>query len=248
MFCQGNVSFIDGATCLEIGSGAGRFTDYLVELCQTVVTVDSSPAIFCNAALGAANLIACRADLFDIPIRRDQVDIVFCRGVIQHTPDPKRAIEKLFDYVRPGGIVLFDVYPFKWYTPLVAKYWLRPLFRMVRPETITVWIERLLPGLLNFKHNVINRILPRNKFGEFLSNQLVPVADALPSTELRSWEHKIRWSVLDTVDMYTPRYDHPLSFDSIMQTLKKLNTKNVQANPSTFCFKAVAQRRNDRVD
>src|SRR6185312_14947990 len=108
-------------------------------------TVDPSPAIFVNAALGAENLIPCRADLFDIPIKREAIDVVFCRGVVQHTVSPKRAIGKLFSYVKPGGLVLFDVYPLKWYTPLVTKYWLRPFTRQIDPQKFMAWAERNVP-------------------------------------------------------------------------------------------------------
>ena len=237
-FCQGDLSIFKGATCLEIGSGAGRFTDYLIDLCKTVISVDSSSAIFHNVALGASNLIACRADLFDIPIQPDSVDIVFCRGVIQHTPSPRQAVKKLFSYVRNGGKVLFDVYPFKWYTPFVTKYWIRPFIKNLSSETLAHSIEDWVPQLLWFKKNFVNEILPRNKFGVHLSNQIVPIVDATTSNELSSWEHKIQWSILDTIDMYTPRYDNPMTFRSIVAIIEDLGTV-VQADPSTFCFKAV---------
>lgn len=240
MFCQGDVSFLEGATCLEIGSGAGRFTDYLVDLCGSVVTVDSSHAVYSNAALGAENLIACRADLFDIPIVRKRVDIVFCRGVIQHTENPKRAIKKLFDYVKPGGWVLFDVYPLKWYTPFVTKYWLRPFTRNLESEKLMARIEKWMPMLLRLKNHVINRILPKNKLGEFISNQLVPIVDSTHSAELHSWAHKIQWSILDTVDMYTPYYDRPMTFKSTLRVLHGVGASHITADRSSFCFKAVA--------
>ena len=46
----------DHATCMEIGSGAGRFTDYLVDLCKTVITIEPSQALTVNAALGALRI------------------------------------------------------------------------------------------------------------------------------------------------------------------------------------------------
>ncbi|MBI4525306.1 MAG: class I SAM-dependent methyltransferase [Deltaproteobacteria bacterium] len=239
-FVQGNLSVLDRTVCLEIGSGAGRFTDYLVDLCKTVITVDPSPALFANVALGAPNLVPCRADLFDIPVCRREVDVVFCRGVIQHTANPRRAIAKLFDYVRPGGVVLFDVYPLKWYTPFVTKYWLRPLTRQVDPERFTVWAEKWVPRLLRFKKDFVNRMLPASKVGVNFSNQIVPIADFSRSTEFHAWEQIVQWSVLDTVDMYTPRYDRPLTFGAITRVLQETGARGIQANRSTFCFKAVA--------
>lgn len=240
MFCQGEIDILKGSTCLEIGSGAGRFTDYLVDICKRVITVDASEAIFHNVALGAPNLIACRGDLFDLPIRREKFDVVFCRGVIQHTADPKEAIRKLFSYVRQGGWVLFDVYPLKWYTPFVTKYWLRPLTVNADPEKFFSFAEKWVPKLLRFKKHVVNRILPNNKFFNHLGNQLVPIVDTTRSSESSSWEEQVERSILDTVDMYTPYYDRPTSFRSIMRHLEEVGAKHIQANPSSFCFKAIA--------
>jgi SAM-dependent methyltransferase len=239
-FVQGDLSVLKDTVCLEIGSGAGRFTDYLVDLCRTVITVDPSPAIFANVALGAPNLIACRADLFDIPICPEKVDVVFCRGVIQHTANPRRAIARLFDYVRAGGVVLFDVYPLKWYTPFITKYWLRPLTRRLDPGRFMTWAEKWVPHLLRFKRDFVNRMLPKSRVGINLSNQIVPIADFTRSTELRAWEQQVQWSVLDTVDMYTPRYDKPMTFRAIMRSLRGAGAREIGASRTNFCFKAVA--------
>jgi 2-polyprenyl-3-methyl-5-hydroxy-6-metoxy-1,4-benzoquinol methylase len=237
---QNDLSVFDGATCLEIGSGAGRFTDYLVELCTTVITIEPSEALTVNAALGAPNLVAAHADLFQIPIRREKIDVVFCRGVTQHTRNTKASIRRLFDYVRPGGIVLFDVYPLRWYTPFVTKYWLRPFLRRMDPARFTKLAERWVPKLLKFKARYVTPLLPDNIWGRNIANQIVPIADFSQSPHFGDEQMRIQWSILDTVDMYTPRYDKPMTFRSILQTLDSLGARDVMANKTTFCFRAVA--------
>jgi 2-polyprenyl-3-methyl-5-hydroxy-6-metoxy-1,4-benzoquinol methylase len=237
---QGDLSIFAGATCLEIGSGAGRFTDYLVDLCETVITIEPSQALTVNAALGAPNLVAAHADLFHIPIRREKIDVVFCRGVTQHTSDTKAAIRRLFDYVRPGGAVLFDVYPLRWYTPFVTKYWLRPFLRHIKPPRFMELAERWVPKLLRIKTKYVNRSLPDNLFGRNLANQIIPIADFTQSKSVMTDEQRVLWSILDTVDMYTPRYDSPLTFRSILKTLNDVGARGVKANKSSFCFKAIA--------
>jgi SAM-dependent methyltransferase len=241
MFVQGDLDLLRGKTILEIGSGAGRFTDYLVDLGATVLTVDPS-AIASNVALGAPNLIAVRADLFDVPIKRERIDVVFCRGVTQHTVDPARAIKRLFDYVKPGGAVLFDVYLLKWFTAFTAKYWLRPLTRQIPPTHFIPFAERWVPRLMRFKQRFITPLLPRNKLGINIGNQLVPIADFSGADDLGSWQRKVDWSILDTVDMYTPRYDRPMRWNGIMRTLHQVGAENIRGDRSTFCFRATAPR------
>ncbi len=239
LFTQGDLSIFQNATCLEIGSGAGRFTDYLVDLCKTVITIEPSQALTVNAALGAPNLLPAHADLFHVPIRREKVDIVFCRGVTQHTSDTKAAVRRLFDYVRPGGMVMFDVYPLRWYTPFVTKYWLRPFLRHIKSPRFMELAERWVPKLLKVKSKYVNRALPDNIFGRNMANQIIPIADFTQSKSLNE-QQQVLWSILDTVDMYTPRYDKPVSFQSILRTLESVGARDTKANKSTFCFKAIA--------
>lgn len=240
MFLQDDLEPLRNAVCLEIGSGAGRFTDYLVDLCKTVITVDPSSALLVNAAHGAGNLIPCHADLFDVPVDRTKIDVVFCRGVTQHTEDPRKAILRLFDYVKPGGWVFFDVYHKKWFRPFMVKYWLRPITRRVPHDRLTRFAERVVPPMLRLKNAIVNPLLPKNKWGQNIAAQLVPVADYTGNPQIKSYEEKVTWSVLDTVDMYTPRYDIPMSWDEIMATLREARAENIQGNWSTFCFRATA--------
>jgi SAM-dependent methyltransferase len=238
LFVQGDFDVFRDATCLEIGSGAGRFTDYLVDLCRTVITVEPSQALTVNAALGAPNLLPAHADLFQVPIQREKTDVVFCRGVTQHTSDTKGAIRRLFDYVRPGGVVMFDVYPLRWYTPFVTKYWLRPFLRHIGSTRFMDLAERFVPPLLKIKSKYVNRLMPDNIVGRNLANQIIPIAD-FTRTNLDE-RQQVLWSILDTVDMYTPRYDRPLTFNSILKTLKEVGAKDIKADKSSFCFKAAA--------
>ena len=241
MFAFDNLDFLRGKTILEIGSGAGRFTDYLVDLGQKVISVDPS-AISFNVALGADNLIPIRADLFDVPVKRDMIDIVFCRGVVQHTADTRRAIMRLFDYVKPSGVVMFDVYHFKWFTPFVTKYWIRPFTSGISTERFIDLAEKWVPRLLKFKNRFVKPLLPANKFGVNVANQIVPIADF---TEVRglSLQHQIEWSVLDTVDMYTPRYDRPMTWRSVIELLDEVGAQDVQADRRSFCLMANAPPR-----
>jgi len=238
-FTQGDPEILRGRTILEIGSGAGRFTDYLVDLGSRVLSVDPS-AIGFNVALGAPNLIPIRADLFDVPVRREEIDVVFCRGVTQHTADTKRAIQRLFDYVRPGGLVLFDVYHFKWFTPFCAKYWVRPVTRRIPTDKFISIAEKWVPRLLWFKHSVVKPLLPAGRLGTNIANQIIPVADFTEADEHGSGERQIQWSILDTVDMYTPRYDRPMSWNGVMKALRGVGARDIVGDRASFCFRATA--------
>lgn len=105
------------ATLLDAGCGTGQLSAYLA-LCgsrRTVVSVDA-----CAASLGEASGYRdrvnldhwhlLRADLFDLPVRSAEFDVVLSRGVVHHTPDPERATREVARRVKPGGILVIGFY------------------------------------------------------------------------------------------------------------------------------------------
>ena len=94
-----------------------------------MTSIDLSSAVDANQATcpqGAKHRIA-QADILALPFLPLQFDIVFCLGVIQHTPKPEQTITRLYDQVKPGGSLVFDHYThtLSWYTKTA------PLFRHV---------------------------------------------------------------------------------------------------------------------
>lgn len=102
------VEFLKGMNVLELGCGAGRFTTILADYAKHVVAVDLSRAVYVNAALGRSNVTVLQADLLTIPKLSEPIDLVFCRGVIQHTKDPRTSMKRLFDYCKHDSIVIFN--------------------------------------------------------------------------------------------------------------------------------------------
>ena len=90
-----SLDFLHNKEVLEIGCGAGRFTEHIVKKSKLCVSVDLSSAIYHNVVKNNDNLILVKADFLElIPLKK--FDIVICRGVLQHTPDPLKSIDLLF--------------------------------------------------------------------------------------------------------------------------------------------------------
>ncbi len=69
---------------LEVGCGAGRFTELLLKHGARVFASDLSAAVEANYdnCRGAAGYFVCQADLRELPARREAFDFVICLGVI----------------------------------------------------------------------------------------------------------------------------------------------------------------------
>lgn len=168
-----------------------------------------------------------------------KIDIVYCRGVIQHTRDPRLAIKTLFNYVRDGGIVIYDVYPKTWRNIFFTKYYLRPIVKRVNKKDFIKFTENYIPHLLWFKAKILNKMVPDIRYVRDIPDILLPIADhtrRLKKSGL-TWDQSVEWSILDTFDAYMPTYDTPLSFDEIVKVSSQDNTKIIYASEDQFQFR-----------
>jgi SAM-dependent methyltransferase len=110
-----DASLAGDATIAEIGCGTGQMSLYLARADRTVVALDLSRSAL---ALGAAaarrygtravRFVEC--DLARLPLRAAAFDVVYCSGVLHHTPDPRAAFTRLVRAVKPGGHVILGLY------------------------------------------------------------------------------------------------------------------------------------------
>jgi SAM-dependent methyltransferase len=205
---------LSGQTILEAGSGAGRFTEVLLATGAAVISFDLSSAVESNYGSngGNENLLIVQASIFDIPVRPRSMDKVICLGVLQHTPDPKRAFMSLANCVRPGGELVVDVYAARLRSLLSWKYLLRPVTKRMDDEKLYRMIERVTPRL-----KPISDFLYRILGGVGL--RLLPIAN-YPMLGL-SPEQSLSWAILDTFDMYSPEHDHPQTLAVVQSWFKE---------------------------
>jgi SAM-dependent methyltransferase len=158
----------------------------------------------CQSNLGASErLHVLQADIYALPLRPGQFDYVYSLGVLQHTPDVRRAFLSLLEPLRPGGEIVVDLYLRNWARWLHPKPWLRPLTSRMSPERLFSLVERSAPSLL-----AVSRGVGRVPLVGPLLRRAVPVANYEGLYPL-SPEQLREWAVLDTFDWLSPRYDRP---------------------------------------
>ncbi|WP_235093906.1 methyltransferase domain-containing protein [Streptomyces sp. A1-5] len=102
-----------GSTVLEVGCGVGAQTLHLVNgspgariaaLDRSAASLDQARAqLAAHAPHAAANVTWHRADLHRLPFSDASFDHVFLCFVLEHLPDPVRALTGLRRVLRPGG-------------------------------------------------------------------------------------------------------------------------------------------------
>jgi len=58
-------------------------------------------------------------DAMALPLKNDSVDLFFSSSVIEHLPDPEKAVSELFRTIKPGGLVYAEI-------PFIGAYHMAP--------------------------------------------------------------------------------------------------------------------------
>jgi SAM-dependent methyltransferase len=216
-----------GKTVLEVGAGAGRFTEYLTRYADLVVAFDLSDAIFANISLGCSNLVSAQADLWALPPMKMKFDVVYCRGVLQHTPDPARSIQLIHQFVKPAGRVFMDIYGTRHSGKLyflTPKYLWRPIMqRVFTYESFSKFLEAHAEQMLRWRWKIKQRLPGLKKYlaeYNFLLDYILPVydyRDLLPLSE----SQLVEWGKLDTLDGMFAKFDKPMGYRDVLKVLER---------------------------
>jgi SAM-dependent methyltransferase len=210
-----DASEIGGKWVVDAGCGAGRFAEIASSRGAEVLAVDLSEAVdAAQANLGhLGNVHVVQADLRALPFNSAAVRHLYSLGVLQHTPDPLAAARALVDFLPPGGKFAFTIYGRRWRTRLYSKYWIRPLTRRLPPATVLRGIERTMPVLFPVTSTLFS--IPR--VGRLLQF-VIPVANYVDHRDL-PMDIRYDEAILDTFDMLTPAFDHPVTAEEVEQAL-----------------------------
>lgn len=224
----GSLDVIKGRNVLEVGCGAGRFTEVMLKAGARVFACDLSAAVeanYENCRNLSEHYFVCQADALKLPVAPQSFDFVVCLGVIQHTPSPEQTISALARYVRPGGTLAIDHYP--------------PDYPLTRSRAITRKLLLSLPPHL------------AHQLALTLARALVPIHrltwnDRRGVWRVRRWLAKhsplvdyygvfsigpdllAEWAILDTHDTLTDYYKHLRSEAQIEQSLRACGFSRVQ--------------------
>jgi SAM-dependent methyltransferase len=237
----GTLEAVRDRRVLEVGCGAGRFTEVLLAVGAQVVACDLSDAVEANHANCASRArpgayFVCQADALALPLEPAAFDVVLALGMVQHTPSPERTIAALAAQVRPGGRLVLDHYTYGagrgalWKTAvaLSPRGLLRQLLRRLAP-----------PAALSASRGIVRTLLPLHRvfwrpgrlprLGRRVLHYLSPVFDYYDTLPQLPPALLTQWALLDTHDGLTDRYKHLRSREQVADALRACGLVEVVA-------------------
>ena len=104
-------STINKPKILDVGCCTGRELRQLHSSYENPVElygVDLMSGVLEKAKeLGPKDCVYKEGDIHKLPFNDDYFDVVYCKRVLIHSPDVKKAIDEMIRVVKPGGLVLF---------------------------------------------------------------------------------------------------------------------------------------------
>ena len=204
---------MEGQRVLEAGCGMGRFTQIALETGAEVFSFDLSNAVEANFKNNgdSTQVNIFQASIYEIPLRKESFDKVFCMGVVQHCPDVRKAFMSLVPYIRPGGEIVIDCY--QRHTGLFPplKYWVRPWLVWMGPEGVHKFLSRMIPPAFELK-----KALYRVPLIGKLMGDLIPIGPISHKPKLDYADEELKQvKILSALDMFSPVHDHPQTIETV---------------------------------
>lgn len=211
---------LSGKNILEAGSGAGRFTQIILDYTKAnLYSVDYSNAVEANYKNNGPHqrLHLFQASIYEMPFAKAQFDKVLCLGVLQHTPDFEKSVKALIEMAKPGAEVVVDFYGVNgWWTKFHAKYLYRPFTKKISHEKLLKLIDSNIEWMIK-----ASRFFTKIGLGNII-NRFIPICDidgTLPASI--SHQQLRELCVLDTFDMFSPEYDSPQKIATVVNWFKQ---------------------------
>jgi SAM-dependent methyltransferase len=226
----GSLDVLHGKSVLEVGCGAGRFTEVMLAAGARVFACDLSPAVEANYenCHHWPDYFVCQADARKLPVEPHSFDFVVCLGVIQHTPDPEKTIAALAGYVKTEGTLVIDHYSKEYGANFLQRNLRRLFIRLPArlSSSLAIGLARALLPLhrLTWKtrRGVWRLRAPLRRY-----SPLIDYNDAYGQLGHRLLSE---WSVLDTHDTLTDYYKHLRSREEIEACLRSCGLVEIEVS------------------
>jgi len=226
-----NLNDLKNKVVIELGSGAGRFTEILLEAGCYVFSVEMSDAINVNSTNNKSdNIVFIKSSLNNLNFLSHLFDYVLCYGVAQHTPNLLDTYKACCAFGKKGGKISIDHYA-KTYYPTTKSIW-RPITKRLNPETLFKIVRFYVPYY--FPIDTFIKIKLPSIISKFVRCLIpIPCANYTNTKNIPQDKKKlIEWAIMDTYDSLGAKYDSPLSLNELKKIGKRIELDTFEVKKS----------------
>lgn len=135
---------------LDAGCGTGEYALWFARNGADVTGIDLSEGSLREARSyadghGLDRVSFERRSVLDTGLETSSFDLVYCTGVLHHTPAPFDGFRELCRVTKPSGKLLVSLYNAFGFLPRAARWWLVRVLADDDPEDRVRWARRLFP-------------------------------------------------------------------------------------------------------
>lgn len=219
-----------GKIVLDVGCGAGRLSRLASEFgAREIFAIDVSKAVDAakSISINYSNINFIQANLFRLPFKI-KFDIVFCMGVLHHTPDPGKAFKDILKPLKKGGKIGIWIYARE------GNEVMGLIFNLFRHITIRLnnttksFLANKIVAIEEKVYKILNLFLRNYHYSEYLNyfNNVLRKDD----------RHYVAFDFLSTPIV------HYISYDDLTTFLKESNVENkliLKVNNNSYGVTAV---------
>jgi len=231
-----------GKLILDVGCGGGRFSEVALETGAEVVAFDYTSAVDVakdNIKSRIDKISFFQASVYEMPF--DCIfDAVYCMGVLQHTPDPKKSLKCMVDVLKPGGELIVDVYlkykPESFFNQVVytldpQRWFWKPIIKRLPFGFVREFIVWYVRSFLLLDNKLIS-FFRKNSFLYsmvlyFRQWQPIVIMNHCFQFPFLKKEQWYQWAEMNTIDIYTPKYTYNQSPETMRCWAEELGLKEI---------------------
>lgn len=122
---------------LELGAGDGFVSTILAEYTEQLICTDINPERLTRASQGNITYKICDAEKVGEIFENEEFNMVFSSSLLEHLPDPDRALRGIHQVLRNDGISIHF---------MPNRYWKLATILLYIPNRVAVLMDKILAG------------------------------------------------------------------------------------------------------
>ena len=238
-------SDFEGKVALDAGCGTGRYieSDFSKYNCKEIIAVDLGRQVFeSKKNNNSTNTHFIQADLTNLPIKKEVLDVIASHGVLHHTPDPQYTFSRLSRHLKISGMMAVYVYHKEW---AYFKTHKKSLFLdAMYANGVLIWqaIRKVVSRMPHFIIFIFVYIMAAKSTVEAKTGKFGKILRLIPPFAYIGVNFHER--LVRNYDHYSATFNYFQTIDEVIDWFKKNNFNNLEIVSIPVSIRGIKQKKS----